>query len=327
MSRPILAWLLLRSATAVLVATLCAPAHAEPYPTRPVHLIVGTSGGAQDLVARLIAQSLRERMGKAFVVDVRSGAGSMIAADAVARSPADGYTLLLMGAPNAIRAAFDKPASIPDILPVASILRTPEVLVVNASLPVRTFQDLIAYARANPGRLNFASPGKGTGPHMSAELLKMMAGIDITHVPYRGAGPAISDLLGGQVQMMFVAPVVAMPHVKAGTLRALAVTSRERSPLLPDVPSVREFLEGYESGGFFGIGVPRGTPGEVAERLNREVNATLEDPAIVAQIVQMGATTLPGSPEDFSRLVAMETAKWAKVIRHAGIRLESEQGP
>jgi tripartite-type tricarboxylate transporter receptor subunit TctC len=298
---------------------------ADPYPAQPVHLVVGTSGGAQDIVARLIAQSLAQRTGQPFIVDVRPGAGSMIAAEAVARSPADGYTLLFLGVPNAIDAALHERSptdSLRGIVPVASLLRMPEILVVNASLPVKTIPELIAYARANPGKLNFASPGNGTGPHMSGELFRMLAGIEIVHVPYRGGGPAINDLLGGQVQMMFIAPVVAMSHVEAGRLRVLGISSAHRSALLPDVPAIGEFLAGFESGGFFGIGAPRGTPPEIVERLNGDINAALNDPAVAAQLARMGATALPGSPADFAGLLARETEKWARVIRFAGIKLD-----
>jgi tripartite-type tricarboxylate transporter receptor subunit TctC len=297
---------------------------AQSYPARPVHLVVGqTAGGAQDIFARLIAQWLSERTGQQFVVENKPGAGTNIAADTVVRAPADGYTLLLVGAPNAINATLYERLSfnfMRDIAPVASFLRTPEVLVIHPSVPAKTIPEFIAYAKANPGSIGIASPGIGSGPHMSAELFKSMAGIDLTHVPYRGGGQAIADLVGGQVQANFTAPVVAIQLIKAGKVRALAVTTTARSHLMPDVPSMAEFLPGYESGGFFGIGAPRATPSTIIDSLNKEINDALADAGMKARIAEMGASTLGGSPADFGKLIAVETARWAKVIHSAGIK-------
>jgi len=316
---------ILACTTLIVASPNVVGAQPAAYPTQPVRLVVGTTGGAQDLVARLLTEWLSRKLGQPFIVDVRPGAGTAIASEAVARAAPDGYTLLLVGAPNAIGATLaPKPGFefLRDIAPVAGILRTPEVLIVRPSLPVRNLPELLGYAKANPGRLNFASPGNGTGPHMSAELLRMMARIDIAHIPYRGGGPAMNDLLGGQVDALFIAPSVALPHIRARSVRALAVTSRSSSDVLSAVPAIGEYLDGYESGGFFGIGAPRGTPLEIIDRLNREINNALADDAIKARISDMGATPLSGTAADFGRLLADETAKWARVIRFAGIKPE-----
>ena len=299
-------------------------AAAQDYPAHPVRLFVGQSaGGAQDILARMIAHWLSERSGQQFIVENKAGAGNNIATEVVVRARADGYTLLLVGAPNAINATLYSKLSfnfVQDIAPIASFVRTPEVLVVHPSLPVRNIPELIAYVKANPGKLSVASPGIGSGPHMSLELLKLMADIDIIHVPYRGGGQAISDLLGGQVQGNFTAPLVALEHIKSGRLRALAVTTGSRVPSLADVPSMSEFLYGYESGGFFGVGAPRGTPAEIIERLNREINAAIADPGMQKRFAQMEVSSLGGSPADFGKLIADETDKWAHVIRSSGIK-------
>ena len=311
--------------TSVLAGATDARAAPADFPSQPVRLVVGTTGGAQESIARLFGEWLSRRLGQPFIVDLRPGGGTAVATDAVARAAPDGYTLLMVGAPNAIAATLHPRADfdfLRDIEPVGGFLRTPEVLIVRPSLPVRSLSELIAFARANPGKLNFASPGNGTGPHMSAELLRMMAGIDIVHVPYRGGGPAMTDFLGGRVDALFIAPMVALPHIRAQRARPIAISSRERSPLMPDVPAVGELLEGYESGGFFGIGAPRGTPPAILQRLNREINNALADDSVRARIAEMGATPLAGSPEEFGRLLADETAKWAKVIRFAGISAE-----
>src|SRR5262245_51353274 len=299
-------------------------ASAQTYPARPVRLVVGqTAGAAPDVVARLMAHWLSARLGQQFVVDNRPGAGTNLAAEAVVRAPGDGYTILLVGAPNAINATLYEKLSfdfLRDIAPVASFLRTPEVLVVHPSLPTTTVPELLAYAKANPGKANVSSPGVGSGPHISLELLKWIAGIDMTHVPYRGGAQAMIGLLGGQVQANFAAPLVALEHIRAGRLRALAVTTLRRSHVLPDVPAMAEYLPGFESGGFFGIGALRGTPKDIIGTLNQELNAAVDDPGIKRQIVEMGASALPGSPVEFGKLLAEETEKWAKVIKAAGIK-------
>jgi tripartite-type tricarboxylate transporter receptor subunit TctC len=299
-------------------------AAAQGYPARPVRLIVGqTAGGAQDILARMMAQWLSERTGQQFFVENKPGAGTNLATEAVVHAPPDGYTLLLIGAPNAINATlYDKLNFnfIHDIAPVAPFVRTPEVLIVNPSIPAKTIPELIAYAKANPGKISVASPGVGSGPHMSLELLKLMTGINMTHVPYRGGGQAIADLLGGQVQANFTAPLVAFEHIRAGKLRALAVTTTSRVPALADVPSMSEFLPGYESGGFFGLGAPRGTPAVVTERLNREINAAIADPDTKRRFAEMAVSPLGGSPADFGKLITEETEKWARVIRFGGIK-------
>jgi tripartite-type tricarboxylate transporter receptor subunit TctC len=310
-----------RAATPILART----AAGETYPARTVRLLVGqTAGGAQDIVARLMAHWLSERIGRQFVVENKPGAGTNIATETVVRSPSGGYTLLLVGAPNAINATlYDKLSFnfMRDIAPVASFIRTPEVLVLHPSVSARTVSEFIALAKAEPDKISIASPGIGTGPHMSAELLKAMAGIRMTHVPYHGGGQAMTDLVGGQVQAMFIAPVVATQHIAAGRLHALAVTTPRRSHILPDVPSMSEFLPGYESGGFFGIGAPQGTPVDVIDRLNSKINAALADSTVSAPIADMGATVLGGSPAAFGQLIADETKKWSEIIKSAGIKL------
>jgi tripartite-type tricarboxylate transporter receptor subunit TctC len=299
-------------------------AAAQGYPTRPVRLVVGqAASGAQDILARILAQWLSERTGQQFIVENKPGAGTNLAAEAVVRAPPDGYTLLLVGAPNAINATlYDqlKFDFIHDIAAIGSFVRTPEVLVVHPSLPAKDIPELIAYAKANPGKISAASPGVGSGPHMSLELLKSMAGIDIVHVPYRGGGQAIVDLLSGEAQANFTAPLVALEHIRTGKLRALAVTTMSRVAALPEVPSMSDFLPGYESGGFFGLGAPRDTPAVVIERINREINAAIAHPDMKRRFAEMAVSSLGGSPADFDKLIAKETEKWARVIRSAGIK-------
>jgi tripartite-type tricarboxylate transporter receptor subunit TctC len=271
----------------------------------------------------LIASWLSERLGQQFVVDNKPGAGTNIATEAVVQARPDGYTLLLVGAPNAINATLYPKLNfnfLRDIAPVCSLADSPELLVVHPSLAATTVPELIAYARANPGQLTMASPGVGSGPHMSGELFKFMAHINLTHVPYRGGGPAMTDLIAGQVQMTFSAPVVAVEHVRSGKLRALAVTTPMRSHILPDIPPMADFVPGYRSGGFFGIGAPKGTPIDLVEKLNDEINAALANPAIKGQFTKAGVATLGGSPADFGKLIADETQKWANVIRSAGLK-------
>jgi len=302
-------------------------AWAQTYPARPVRIVVGlTAGSASDIVARLVGQWLSERLGQQFVVENRPGAGTNIAAEAVVRSVPDGYTLLLTASPNAINASlYDKLSFnfIRDIAPVAAISREPNVIVVNPSLPTRTVPELIAYAKANPGRINMASAGNGTTSHLAGELFKMMTGVNMVHVPYRGGGPALTDLLAGQVQVFFPPMVVPVGQIRAGKLRALAVTTATRSEALPDIPTVGEFVPGYEASVWFGLGVPKGTPAEVINKLNQETNAALTDIKIKARMAESGGTVLPGSPADFGKLIAEETEKWSKVVREANIKPES----
>jgi tripartite-type tricarboxylate transporter receptor subunit TctC len=301
-------------------------AWAQDYPSRPVRIVVGlTAGSASDIVARLMGQWLSERLGQQFIVENRPGAGTNIAAEAVVRSAPDGYTLLLAASPNAINASlYDKLSFnfIRDIAPVVAISREPNVVVVNPSVPTRTVPEFIAYAKANPGRINMASAGNGTTSHLAGEMFKMMAGIDLVHVPYRGGGPALTDLLAGQVQVFFPPMVVPIGQVRAGKLRALAVTTATRSEALPEIPTVGEFVPGYEASVWFGLGAPKGTPAEIIDKLNRETNAALADPKIKARIAESGGNALAGSPADFGKLIADETEKWGKVVRAANIKAE-----
>ena len=317
----------LHLAPAIALPVVSRIAWAQTYPARPVRIVVGlTAGSASDIVARLVGQWLSERLGQQFIVENRPGAGTNIAAEAVVRSVPDGYTLLLAASPNAINASlYDKLSFnfISDIAPVAAISREPNVIVVNPSLPTRTVPELIAYAKANPGRINMASAGNGTTSHLAGELFKMMTGVNMVHVPYRGGGPALTDLLAGQVQVFFPPMVVPVGQIRAGKLRALAVTTATRSEALPDVPTVGEFVPGYEASVWFGLGVPKGTPAEVINKLNQETNAALTDIKIKARMAESGGTVLPGSPADFGKLIAEETDKWRKVVREANIKPES----
>jgi tripartite-type tricarboxylate transporter receptor subunit TctC len=301
-------------------------AAAQTYPTRPVRIIVGfPPGGPTDIAARPIGRWLSERLGQQFVIENRPGAGSNIGTEAVVRSPPDGYTLLLAYSTNAINATlYDKLNFnfIRDIAPVASISRETTVMVVHPSFPARTVPEFVAYAKANPGKINFASGGNGTPPHVVGELFKMVTGVNLVHVPYRGGAPAVADLLGGQVQVMFASPSISLEHIRAGKLRALAVTTATRSEALPDVPTVGDFLSGFEASVWLGIGAPKNTPAEIIEKLNKEINAALADPTMKARLADLGSTVLGGSPSDFSRLIADETQKWAKVIRAANMKAE-----
>src|SRR5215468_1101753 len=299
---------------------------AEGYPTRPVHIIIGAPpGGPTDTSARLIGQWLSERLGQSFIIDNRPGAGTNIGTEAVVRAPADGHTLLLVSTANAINATFYDKLNfnfIRDIAPVASIIRQPFVMLVNPSVPAKTVAEFIDYAKANPRKLNMASVGNGTGTHVAGELFKMMASVNMVHVPYRGVAPAMTDLIGGQVQVMFVVPVATIEHVKAGKLRALAVTTATRSEALPDVPTVGEFVPGYQASAWFGIGAPKNTPAEIVDRLNREINAALADLKIKERFADEGGGQFALSPADFGKLIAEETAKWARVVKFAGIKPE-----
>jgi len=302
------------------------PGLALDYPTRPVRWVVGfPAGGQQDIMARLLGQWLSERLGQQFLVENRSGASGNIGAEVVINSPPDGYTMLLVGSPNAINATlYDKLnfVFLRDIGPVASIGRAPLVMEVHPSVPVKTLPEFIAYAKANPGKINYASAGMGTPQHVSAELLKILTGINIVHVPYRGAAPALIDMLAGQVQVMIDPLPASIEHIRSGTLRPLAVTTPTRFPALPDLPTVSEFVPGFVADTWYGAGVPAKTPAEIIDKLNREINAGLADPRIKARIADLGATVLTGSPADFGRMIAEETEKWAKVVKASGAKAE-----
>src|SRR4051812_26260913 len=301
-------------------------ARSETYPARPVRIMVGfAAGGPNDIIARLVGQRLSERVGQPFVIENRPGAGSNIATEAVVHAPPDGYTLLLAGSPNAINATlyphldFD---FLREITPVAGLLRSELVMVVDPAVPAATLPDFIAYAKNNPGKLSYGSGGIGGITHISAELFKMMASVDIVHVPYRGVTPALTDLLGGRVQLVFTNPAQSIPYVRAGKLRALAITGATRSQGLQDIPAIAEFVPGYEASSVFGLGAPRNTPAPAVDRLNAEINAALSDPGFTARLAALEGTMLGGSPEDFGKLIAGETAKWAKVIKFANIKLD-----
>jgi len=316
------------AAGAAALPALSHAARAQTYPTRPVRWIVGTPpGGALDIVARLMGQWLTERFGQPFVIENRPGSGSNIATEAVVRAAPDGYTLLLVATANAINATlydYDRLSHnfIRDIAPVAGISREPNVMVVNPSFPAKTVPEFIAYAKANPGKINMASAGNGTSPHVSGELFKVMTGVNLIHVPYRGGAPALSDLLGGQVQVYFGILASSIEYVRTGKLRALAVTTASRSEALPDIPTIGEFVQSYEASAWNGVGVPRNTPVEIISKLNREINAGLADPKLKARLADAGGIPLALSPSDFAKLIADETEKWGKVIRAANIKPE-----
>jgi tripartite-type tricarboxylate transporter receptor subunit TctC len=301
-------------------------ARAQAYPARPVRLIVTfPAGSTSDIIARPIGQWLSERLGQPFVIDNRPGAGGTIGTEAVVRAPADGYTLLLVAGAHTINVTlYDKLNFnfIRDIAPIASISRETSVMLVNPSFPAKTVPEFIAYAKANPGKINMASAGVGAPSHVIGELFKMMTSVNLVHIAYRGSPPALTDLLSGQVQLYFATTTASIAYIRAGTLRALAVTSATRSEALPDVPTVGEFVPGYEASAVWGLGAPRDTPPEIIDKLNRGINAALADPKMKARLADLGATGLPGSPADFGRLIAEETEKWAKVIKFAGIKPE-----
>jgi tripartite-type tricarboxylate transporter receptor subunit TctC len=314
------------AAGAAALPALSRIARAQTYPTRPVRIIVGQAAGSgSDIAARLLGQRLSERLGQPFVVENRPGAGGNIATEAVVRALPDGYTLLLVAAANAINATlYDKLNYnfIRDIAPVAGIFRVPQVMEVNPSIPAKTVPEFIAFAKANPGKVNMASAGIGSVHHVAGELFKFMTGIDMIHVPYRGTTPALTDLLAGQAQVMFDVTPSSTPHIKAGRLRALAVTTATRVDVLPEVPVMGDFVPGYEASAWLGFGAPKDTPAAIIDVLNSEVNAGLADPMIKARFADLGATVLPGSPADFGKLIADETEKWAKVVKFAGIKAD-----
>jgi tripartite-type tricarboxylate transporter receptor subunit TctC len=315
----------LRLATgAAMLPALPSIAQAQAYPTRPVRLVVGfPPGGGADISARAIGQWLSERLNQQFIVDNRPGAGTNIATEAVVRSPPDGYTLLLATSANAINASLYEKLNfdfLRDIAPVAGIVRFPNVMLVNSQFPARTVPEFIAFAKANPGKINMASSGTGTSQHLSGELFKLMTGVDMVHVPFRGDAPALTDLLGGRVQVIFAAMASIVSHVRAGTLRALAVTTAARATALPDVPVLSDFVPGYEASGWHSIAVPRDTPTVIVEKLNREIHAGLAEPMIRARFADLGAMPITGSPTEFRKFVADEIEKWGKVVKFAGAK-------
>jgi tripartite-type tricarboxylate transporter receptor subunit TctC len=301
-------------------------ARAQNYPTQPVRLVVAAAaGGANDILARLIGQRLSERFGQQFVIENRPGGSNNIGTEAVVRAPADGYTLLAISTVNVINTTLFGKLNynfIRDIAPVAGIMRAPNIVVVNPLFPAKTIPEFIAYVKANPSKVNFASGGSGTSVHMSGEMFKMMTNIDMAHVPYRGEALALTDLLGGQVQVMFAGPAVSIEYIRNGTLRALGVTTPTRWEGLPDIPTLGEFIPGFESGGWFGVGAPKNTPPDIVDKLNREINAGLADPKMKARLADLGGTVLALSPAEFGKLIAEDTEKWAKVIKFAGIKAD-----
>jgi len=316
----------LRLAAGAAALTAARTATAQTYPARPVRIIVGFApGGAADIAARLLGQWLSERLGQPFIIENRLGAGGNIATEAVVNASPDGYTLLLVNPGAAINATlYDKLNYdfIRDIAPVAGIIRVANVMQVNPSVPANSVPELVAYAKANPDRISMGSAGVGSSNHVSGELFKMLARVRMVHVPYRGAAPALTDLIGGQVQVLFSAVTSSIETIKAGKVRALAVTTAMRSEALPDLPTVAEFVPGYEASNWWGIGAPKSTPAEIVDKLNRDINAALADPRMKARLADLGGTMLAGSPADFGRLIADETEKWAKVVKFAGIKPE-----
>ena len=314
------------TAGAIALPALSRVARAESYPTRPVRILVGfAAGGNFDFVARLMAERMAERLGQPVIVENRPGAGSNIAAEAAIRSPPDGYTLLLAGAVNAINATLYDKLNFnfaADVAPVAGGVQFPNVMTVSASFPAKSVPEFIAYAKANPGKINHGSSGIGTSQHLAGELFKVAGGVSFTHIPYRGASQALTDALGGQVQVLFEALPPSLPHIKSGQLRALGVTTPIRSGALPDTPAIAEFLPGYEASGWSGFCVPRNTPASVVEKLNAAINESLRDPKVDTRLAELGAITLGGSPDEFGQLIVRETQKWAQVIRAANIKVE-----
>ena len=313
------------AAVAVGLPAVSRMAFAQTYPARPVRLVVGfAAGGAPDIAARLVAQWLSERLGQQFIIENRPGAGGNIATEAVVDASADGYTLLMAGLQNAVNATLYEKLSynfIRDIAPVASVSHENYVMEVHPSFPAKTVIEFITYAKANPGKLNMASPGNGTGPHMAGELFKIMAGVDMVHIPYRGSPPALTDLLAAQVQVMFSPISSSIGYVRGGKLRALAVTTAMRSAALPDLPTVGEFVPGYAASGWFGVGAPGKTPVEIVDRLNNEINAGLADSKLKARLADLGSEVFAGTPADFGKHIAEETEKWGKVVRAAHIKV------
>ncbi len=314
----------LAAAGAVAFSTVSRTARAQTYPARPVRLVVGfAAGGGQDILARLLGQLLSERLGQPVVIENRPGAGSNIGAEVVVKAAPDGYTLLMVGPANAINATLYERLNfnfLRDIAPVAGVVRAPNVMEVNPMFPARTVPEFIAYAKANPGKINMASGGNGSSQHLSGELFKMMAGVDMVHVPYRGEAQALPDLLGGQVQVMFGNMPSSIGYIRSGALRPLAVTTATRSEALPDVPTLSEFVSGYEASATDGIGAPRNTPREIIEKLNADINAALADARLIARFAELGGTPLPMTPAEYGKLLVDETEKWAKVVKFSGAK-------
>ena len=314
------------AAGAVALLAISRPARAQSFPARPVRIVVGfAAGGAPDILARLIGQWLSQRLGQPFVVENRTGAGGNIATEAVVQAPADGYTLLLTSVGNAVNATLYNKLNynfLRDIAPVAGISREPLAMEVNPSFPASTVPEFIAYAKANPGKINYGSAGVGSSLHMAGELFKLMAGVDIVHVPYRGSPPALADLLAGQLQLMFSPLPPSIQYLRFGKLRALAVTTATRSQALPDVPVIADFVPGYEASAWYGIGAPAGTPVEIIDRLNAEINAGLADERLKAQLIELGSVPFAVSPAAFGKYLAAETEKWGQVIHAANLKAE-----
>jgi tripartite-type tricarboxylate transporter receptor subunit TctC len=314
------------TAVAAAFAALPPVAKAQTYPTRPVHIIAGfAAGGGVDITARLIGQWLSERLGQSFVIENRPGADGNLGTEAVVNAPPDGYTLLLATVPNAVNATLYQKLNfnfIRDIAPVAGVIRVPMVVLVHPSVAARTIPEFIAYAKANPGKINMASAGTGSAPHMAGELFNVMAGVSMVHVPYRGQGPALADLLGGQVQVLFATAPGTTDYIRTGRLRALAVTTSTQAEVLRDLPTVGDFVPGYEANQWYGIGAPQRTPVEIVDKLNKEINAAFANPAMKARFTDVGGEPLAGSPAEFGKLIADETEKWAKVIKFVGIKSE-----
>jgi tripartite-type tricarboxylate transporter receptor subunit TctC len=301
-------------------------AHAADYPTKPVKWIVPyPPGGTTDVLARIMAQWLTDKLGQQFVVENKAGGGNNIGTEMVVTAPADGYTMLLVNPANGINASLYKKLNfnfIKDIAPVAGMVRTPNVMVVTNALPAKTVPEFIAYCKANPGKVNMASSGSGTSTHLSGELFKSMTGCDMLHVPYKGAGPALTDLIGGQVQVFFDNLPSSAPHIKGGSIRALAVTSQAREPSMPETPTVGATVPGYEATAWFGIGMPKGSPREAIDKINAEVNRALADPKMRARLAELGGVPISGTPEDFGKVIAAETDKWAKVVTTSGATVD-----
>jgi tripartite-type tricarboxylate transporter receptor subunit TctC len=314
------------AAAAAAAPALPRLAAALDYPTRPVRIVAGfAAGGGVDITARLIGQWLGGRLGQSFITENRPGAGGNIGTEAVVTAAPDGYTLLLATVPNAVNASLYEKLDfnfIRDIAPVAGIIRVPMVILLNPLVPAKTVPEFIAYAKANPGKVDMASAGNGSAPHLAGELFKMMAGVDLVHIPYRGQGPALTDLLGGQMQVLFATTPGTSEYISSGKLRALAVTSASRAEMLPELPTVGDFVPGYDTSQWYGLCAPAKTPPDIVNRLNAEVNAGIADPGMKAKLAAIGGEPLPGTPADFARLIAEETDKWAKVVRAAGIKAE-----
>lgn len=308
------------------LAALPQAASAQDYPARPVRWLLGyTTGGTTDIISRLVTQPLTEKLGQPFVIEPRPGAGTNLATEFVVRAAPDGYTLLFVGAPNAINATLYANLSfnfIRDIAPVAGVARVPMVLIVHPSVPASTVPELMAYAKANPKKVNMASPGVGTTPHLAGELFRMLAGVDIQHVPYRGAAPALTDLLAGQVQIYFSTTPASIEYIRTGRVRGVAVTTARRLDVFPDLPTIGEFVQGFEASAWYGVGAPKGTPRPVVEKLNREINAALADPRVKAKFDDLGCVAIGSSPEAFGNLIAEETEKWGRVVKFAGLRAD-----